>query len=279
MSEKSPLLEGPIISPPLTTIGSVCIIRGMKTPYLFAGQKFSHLTAIDDIMLAKSLADFRCDCGNIKTTMAIYVTRGSTLSCGCAPIQRANPNSRRNSHYRIWEGMKQRCLNPTHTYYHRYGGRGIKICDRWLESFDNFVQDMGPRPEGMTLDRIDNDGDYTPENCRWANQSQQGNNTSTNHRITAFGEEKTVTHWSQDSRCAVSYHTLSKRLEAGWDSERAIVQPLPTPKIHYAFGEGKTVAEWSADARCIVSKHTLAQRLSNLKWSVEKALTEPPRRK
>lgn len=121
---------------------------------------------------------------------------------------------RRYYEHKSWRGMIDRCNNPQHKNYHRYGGRGIKVCERWL-TFKNFLEDMGERPEGMTLDRINNDGDYEPSNCRWATPKEQAQNTSTNVNITINGETHCLTEWSRIS--GINCKTLRRRLQNGWD--------------------------------------------------------------
>lgn len=113
----------------------------------------------------------RCVCGKEKEVRHQYLRKGRSTNCGCLTIRR---NNSKNLAYGCWQSMKKRCNNPKDPFYHRYGGRGIKVCDRWQQSFRDFLSDVGPRPsKTYTLDRIDNDGDYEPGNVRWATPKEQ----------------------------------------------------------------------------------------------------------
>ena len=126
--------------------------------------------------------------------------------------------------YRSWRSMKQRCLCPADPFFHRYGGRGIKVCERWLV-FENFYEDMGARPPGHVLDRRDNNGDYTPENCRWVPQKVNQRNRSSNTLLTHEGQTLPLTTWAE--KLGINPETLSTRLgKLGWPVERALTQPL-----------------------------------------------------
>lgn len=134
---------------------------------------------------------------------------------------------RHTSEYKIWERMLHRCKNPNNERYARYGGRGIKVCERWQESFANFLADMGPRPSPKhTVDRIDNDGHYEPSNCRWATQMEQTRNSSRTKDLTLNGETMCMTAWAQ--RLGITQHTLNGRLKRGWPLSAALtVGPVP----------------------------------------------------
>jgi len=155
--------------------------------------------------------------------------------------------------YRAWSSMKVRCLNKNSENYARYGGRGIKVCERWM-SFVNFLQDMGVAPQSMTLERNNVNGDYEPGNCRWADITEQNNNKTSNILITAFNETKTASMWAQDPRCFVSYAGLVKRILNGWPHLKAIAHPMKVMKnnrpLHLSAGQnsvyhGRKAQAWA----------------------------------
>ena len=128
--------------------------------------------------------------------------------------------------YKSWEQMIQRCLNPANPSYPRYGGRGITVCQEW-RTFEGFLADMGDRPTGTTIDRWpNNNGNYEPGNCRWADAKAQANNRRSSTLVTAFGESKTLAEWESDPRCAVNQYSLQARIARGWEHQRAVETPL-----------------------------------------------------
>lgn len=148
--------------------------------HISAGDRFGRLTAIEDRQPNAARVKFRCDCGAELSPEVKNVVRGRTRSCGCLREGLGNPNWNGNpkAHelYKTWIGMKERCSNPNHESWKNYGGRGITVCERWANDFWEFAADMGARPEGHSIDRIDNDGNYEPNNCRWATAAQQRGN-------------------------------------------------------------------------------------------------------
>lgn len=160
-----------------------------------------------------------CDCGNAGPVRLRNLRSGNTASCGCA---RRKHNKSSAGTYSTWEGMRQRCLNPRSQYYSRYGGRGITVCDRWRD-FGNFLADMGERPEGLTLERVDNNKGYSKENCRWATRRDQARNRCDTVLVTCRGETMCLTDWA--SRLGVHRDTIKSRLAHGWSIEAALSTP------------------------------------------------------
>lgn len=161
---------------------------GRKRLRLDFNKKYGRLTLLTCLELKHTTWKCRCDCGNEVKVWASQLASGGTKSCGCLKKDRdilwGKKDKNRQTHgmhgtpeYGAWTGMKQRCYNPKNKYYKDYGGRNIKVCKRWLNSFENFYTDMGPRPDNQhSLDRINNDGNYKPNNCRWADWFVQANN-------------------------------------------------------------------------------------------------------
>ena len=174
----------------------------------------------------------RCDCGNEKDIRASELKQGDTRSCGCLRkevIAKRNTTHGLYRHplYVTWKDMCSRCNDSNATGYERYGGRGIKVCDRWSGTggFPNFLEDMGERPEGTSLDRIDNNGNYCKENCRWFTPKGQHRNKRNNKLLTLNGEIKTLAEWSEE--LGISSDTITTRLtRLGWDEEKALTTPV-----------------------------------------------------
>lgn len=196
------------------------------------GKRFGRLVVVSEEgrdRHGRRLYKVRCDCGVEKILPHTYLNSGQTRSCGC--LKREIVSDRNRTHgmrqsptYKAWAAMKTWCSNPNQDFYHRYGGRGITVCERWLHSFENFLADMGEKPEGMTLERKNSDGYYEPSNCVWATPKEQANNTSRNHYVEWRGETKTLVQWAEE--IGLTQDALRNRLKRGWPVEKALTQPL-----------------------------------------------------
>lgn len=173
-----------------------------------------------------------CDCGTEKRIPGSRLRSGASKSCGCLRRERGHLRGRQNrTHghasggatsptYRTWRAMIQRCTDLNATGYDNYGGRGIKVCDRWLEGFENFVVDMGLRPSGRTIDRLDPNGNYTRENCRWATDTQQRETRRDSISLEYKGEKRSLLGWSK--HLGIPYATLHQRWSKGWPTEKIL---------------------------------------------------------
>lgn len=204
------------------------------------GQRFGRLTALHraprDYNKRFACWYCQCDCGNIKIISTDALGR-HTKSCGCLRSEVSSATNKGNnyatkhkgsqkSEYDTWSKIKGRCYNKNLMRYNDWGGRGIKVCNRWIDSFENFLEDMGPKPSPYhSIERRDNNGDYSPENCYWGTYEDQNRNKRSTIKLTAFDETKTIFEWSTDVRCVVSISLLRNRYYANWDCELSITTP------------------------------------------------------
>lgn len=206
------------------------------------GQKLGNCVYLgnDFVSNRNRYATFECECGNHFTAAIFKIKSGHTSSCGCLHIGGlVKRNTRhgfakrgqKSKEYNIWILMKQRCYNPEAEGYKEWGGRGIEVCDRWLQSFSNFIEDMGCCPtECDSIHRIDNDGNYSKENCKWATYEEQANNTRRNIFVEYRGQTKTVSEWSKTLN--MPYGTIRRRIvDCEWDAEKSFNTPI---KNNYA---------------------------------------------
>lgn len=164
----------------------------------------------------------------------------------------------RDSTYAVWKGMRLRCSNPNVQHYARYGGRGIRVCERW-DAYENFLSDMGPRPEGFELDRIENDGNYEPANCRWVSVKENCRNRSSNRLLTYNGQTHCLAEWVEIT--GLPRHVLKDRIEAGWEMRLVFETPC-RPVSHDLItigGVSKSLSAWCRETG--ISRGTARYRL------------------
>jgi len=192
------------------------------------GQRFGLLTIIKRVANNKwgrACWLCLCDCGNEVISSSDDLNRGDTKSCGCTRILHGhNRRTNKSQSYRAWDSMIQRCTNSKNKSYHRYGGRGITVCQRWMQ-FEYFIQDMGEPPtDGYTLDKIDNNDNYYKENCRWATMKEQARNRRNNKMLSHKGTTMCLTAWAE--KLGVRKDILSWRLNYGWSTEKTLTTPV-----------------------------------------------------
>lgn len=174
----------------------------------------------------------KCSCGNVSEYDYTNVKSGNSKRCKACSLKSrsksksthemsAKSKSQGGKSYYAWQAMKRRCYNPNSARYEEYGGRGIEVCDRWLDSFESFIFDMGEPPTGEhTIERIDTDGNYEPSNCKWASKKEQANNKRNNRKITAFGKTMNLQQWAEQT--GLKRECIAARIGRGWSNERAL---------------------------------------------------------
>ena len=201
------------------------------------GSKFNRWTVLE--IMDKKFVLCRCECGTEKKVNKGNVRAGLSKSCGCLNREKASQNIRKSfekntkhrmcgtPEYRAWMAMKSRCTDPTHDSWDDYGGRDIKVCERWLgeNGFAEFYADLGPRPSRLhSLDRRDNDGGYNPNNCHWATAKEQQRNRRNNRLVTYEGVTKSVVEWCEEYKAESG--PVASRLDNGWDLMKALKTPV-----------------------------------------------------
>lgn len=203
------------------------------------GSRFGKLTVLFFSHISENQGAFwdcKCDCGNIKSISGINLRKGKTKSCGCIQKEWAKNHAidsftthgqSKSGTYQSWKSMLDRCNNNDVDHVRLYKSKGITVCERWY-SFENFYADMGDRPAGKSIDRIDRRGNYEPSNCKWSTQTEQIRNRSTTVMVTVDGKTLPLYDWQDIS--GVNGFTIKARLKMGWDAHKAVFYPV---QIHH----------------------------------------------
>lgn len=214
----------------------------------------------------------RCDCGMATIAYGQDLERDRTKSCGCLNAENRYQHGMSHKHvYAVWQAMLQRCENPKSQSWGNYGCRGIFVCDEWHD-FVKFYADMGDRPKGYSLDRTNNDGPYSKENCQWVLMDQQANNKRNNRVIEFSGETKTLAEWAK--QYGLEWSVLRSRIDYWkWPMEKALTEPMKETRSYEFDGKKLTLRQWSVASG--IGYETLSARVRKLKWTIDRALTEP----
>jgi hypothetical protein len=250
------------------------------------GARFERLTVTGEPFRKKYgwYVPCRCDCGVERIVRCGALLGAHTKSCGCFNRDKALKGIRRThglsqtGAWRSYHAMLTRCYNEKIPQFKDYGGRGIRVCDRWLSGFEAFFEDMGERPDGMSLDRWpDVNGNYEPGNCRWATDEEQHANMRNSSYLEFQGQKKTVSQWAKIT--GFDRAAIEMRMKLGWSVHDALTVPPEKGRNQYNGGElltfqgkSQTTAQWAAEIG--ISYSTLKRRFY-MGWSIEKALTQP----
>lgn len=208
------------------------------------GKVYGKLTVLRHLGRRKSksgkssamFVECRCECGRVAEFRSGSLQEGDTTTCGCSKGYALGiPSSiqhglSRTPEYTAWIRMRRACYDKGNASYDDYGGRGIAVCDRWLNSFENFLADMGPRPSAEhSVDRMKNDLGYSPDNCRWATRSEQARNRRSSKMLEYNGETKTMADWAESFD--IPYRLMKTRVRHGWPMEKIATQPARQRKV------------------------------------------------
>lgn len=248
------------------------------------GQKFHRITALEYVgndKHKKSLWRGKCDCGTEVVVEGSALVSGNTKSCGCYNLEVCSERAKTHGMtgtrvYMTWANMKRRCYEETNEQYKDYGGRGIKVCDEWhkFESFYAWAKSSGYN-DTLTIDRIDNNGNYCPENCKWSTYKENCRNKGNNRLLTYNGQSLPLSQWAEIT--GLKRETLRDRLDdSGWSVEDALTIPLGSYRKNDKYiifeGKSKTAMGWSKETG--LSSKLIRDRLK-YGWTIEEALTTP----
>lgn len=247
----------------------------MSRSSFFHGAWIGKLTLIAPIGARGRTWLCACDCGARVSLCEAWLLK--SRSCGCAKFRQGNLSQSLAGS--SWQAMISRCHRPGTSGYEAYGGSGITVCDRWRNSLPAFVEDMGPRPAGTTLDRLDPRGHYEPGNCRWATHSEQNRNKRNTVLLEFNGKGMCPSAWADE--LGLPRHVVHRRLSAGWTVEATLATPVDTSRSNGGTTatlefKGQTMTILEAARAAGITEAAMRGRLKS-GWSVERAMTEPLR--